>query len=192
MSKNNKLVKEDLLKLVRDAMTQDQALREQFQIGDKFRFIRDRLHTVFERMEENLSHIHKEEVAQEALVAEDEMVIFVHLFNAQGIVLKTWQKLLNPAVFYEFSVNRPIYTEKTFVETLIKNKPNKVQHAYVAIVVKKTDVITAADGAVDAFGHPIVKVREGSIRAEKFVAFHHNDHIYRLTAEGELEKKLES
>ncbi len=192
MSKNNNLGKEDLLRLMRDAMTQDQALREQFQIGDKFRFIRDRLQTVFERMEENLSHIQKEVVTKEALVAEDEIVIFVHLFNAQGIVLKTWQKLLNPTVFYEFSVNRPIYTEKSFVETLVKNKPNKVQHGYVAIVVKKTDIITSADNPMDAFGNPIVKVREGSIRADKFVSFHHNGNSYRLTAEGELEKKLDT
>ena len=58
----NKEDKEKLLKLVKDAIKQDESLREQFQIGDKFRFIRDRLHALLTRVEENFVTAEEESV----------------------------------------------------------------------------------------------------------------------------------
>jgi hypothetical protein len=191
MSKVNKEQRDKLFQLVKDAIAQDAELREKYKIGDKFRFVRDRLQALLQRLEENLKETQEDIKENVSRVAEDEIVVFVHLFNAQGLVLNTWQKMLNPAVFYEYSVNRPIYLEKAGVETFIRSKTNKTQHGYIAIAVKQIDVISlvAKEDLKDAFGSPIVRIKEGSLKFNKMVSFSHNGHEYELNKNGELIRK---
>jgi hypothetical protein len=191
MSNENKESKEKLLKLMREAVDQDNELRKKYNIGDKFRFIRDRLQASLTRLEENLTALQKETEESEEKISEDETLVYVYLYNTQGISLQTWQKLLNPAVFYEFSVNRPVYQEKIYVETFIRNKANKAQHGYLTIIIKKKDILELPAGEMtkDAFGNPIIKVREGSLSSKKMLSFTHNEHEYVLNENGELVKK---
>ena len=46
MYKNEQEKKQKLLQLVRDAIAKDQALRDQYGIGEKFRFIREKLNAL--------------------------------------------------------------------------------------------------------------------------------------------------
>lgn len=190
MPNENKDAKEKLLQLMHEVIRQDTELREKFKIGEKFRFIRDRLKIVFNRVEENLTALKQEMEKQEKIVSEDETLVFVYLYNTQGMVLKTWQKLLNPAVFYEYSVNRPIYPEKSSIETYIKNKANKSQHAFLTIVVKKKDILASSDTMKDSFNHPLVKVREGSLNFNKMISFTHAGNEYIVNENGEIAKKI--
>jgi hypothetical protein len=177
---------------MQEAMRQDKALREQYQVGDKFRFIRDRLTALMQQVEENLSEIKIEKASSIEQAAEHEMLVYVYLYNAQGLLLRTWQKMLNASVFYEYSVNRPIYLEKNAIESFIRSKPNKMQHGYLTIIVQKSDVLqSAADVALvkDVLGNVIVKVREGSLAINKLISFTHNGNDYTLGEEGELVKR---
>lgn len=182
---------EKLIQLISGALEQDANLRTKYGVVDKFRFVRDRLQALLTHLEEEQkslkkaesSTVHTEENTNKALV-------YVYLYNAQGMVLRSWLTLLTPRVFYEYSVNRPIYAEKSHVESLLKNKANKHQHAYLTVKLNQQDILTAADmGPKDAQGNPVIKIREGSLSFENLVTFTHNGQDYSVSAQGEFIKK---
>src|SRR5262245_4444723 len=113
MSNGTKEQSEKILQLVLNAIQQDKELREKFQVGDKFRFIRDRLDALQLRVQETIDALQKQDEKKKEVIADDEVVVYVHIYNAQGIAFQTWQKMVSPSVFYEYSVNRPIYNEKS-------------------------------------------------------------------------------
>lgn len=179
-----------LLQLVRDAVQQDTELRETYQIGDKFRFIRDRLQVLLTRIEEEVN-VFKKESGEIQEILDDEILVYVYLYNAQGDVLPTWQKMLNRSVFYEYSVNRPIYAEKSDIEAYIRSKSKRIQHAYLSMIVKKQDIIptsASSDLYQDAFGHRLIKVKEGSLN--RVFSFTYNGIEYSVNETGEIQKKL--
>lgn len=190
MSNENNRTKEQLKLLLDQAVQQESGLREQYQMGDKFRFIRDRLHALRSHVEQGLASLQKKSKETKIELATDEMPVYVYLYNAQGLVLQTWTKMLKPSVFYEYSVNRPIYQEKSQVESFIRGKHNKSQHGYLTIAVKKADVFAGDNEATkDTVGHQLIKVREGSLQAEKVIAFNHLGNEYVLNEEGKLVSK---
>lgn len=182
---------EKLHALALEALQNDNDLREKYQIGDKFRFIRERLTATLAHVEEMLNSIKVNITQTVKSIAEDEMLVYIYLFNAQGITLQTWQKMVNQSVFYEYSVNRPIYIDKAHIEAFINRKANKVQHGYVSVIIKKQDVLTVEGGELlkDMYDHPIIKVREGSLHLNKLIAFTHNSIDYTVNEHGELTKK---
>lgn len=192
MSNGEKEIKEKLQQLVRASLASDKELREKFGIGDKFRFIRDRLQALNTRIQEELDALAVEIESKSDKVAADEVLVYVYLFNAQGLLLQTWQKMLNPAVFYEYSVNRPVYGEKAHVESFIRSRTGKAQHGYLTMLVKKTDILPAnpgVEGSVDAIGNPLIKIREGCLKANKLFSFTHQENEYSLNAAGQIVRK---
>ena len=174
---------ERLLTLIHDAITHDKELREKYQIGEKFRFISDRLNALLSHVEENIQALKKKNEEKTDTLSEDETLVYIYLYNAQGLVLQTWQKMLGPAVFYEYSVNRPIYAEKPEIEAIIRAKTNKNQHGFITIAIKKSDILPPPRGAEppkDSLGNPLIKVREGSLHFNRMVSFTHNDTDYKL------------
>src|SRR5262245_5867147 len=130
MSNGDKEIKEKLHKLVKDSLQMDKELRDKFHVGDKFRFIRDRLQALDTRLQEELNELAVEIEKKSDKLAEDEILIYIYIFNAQGLMLQTWQKMLMPSVYYEYSVNRPIYQEKVNIQSFIRTRPNKAQHGF--------------------------------------------------------------
>lgn len=191
-NKLNTEQKTKLLQLLEEAVKHDAELRANYQVGDKFRFIRDRLNALLLNVQEQLAELEKKNEEKKDTLAEDEMVVYVYLFNAQGILVQTWQKLLTPAVFYDHSVNRPVYTDKTQIEAFIRSKPNHIQHAYFTIAIPKQVVIKTAgtESLKDALGQPVIKIKEGSLQFNRFMSFTHNGHDYVLNEAGVLTKKL--
>lgn len=180
--------KEKLLALVKTAISQDQALRDQHKIGDKFRFIRDKLNTLLQRVESDLNALKLEEESKTTTLAADEVFVYVYLFNAQGLVFQTWKKMVNPSVFYEYSVNRPIYGDIKHVETNIRIKSNRNQHGFITVAIKKDNILTSAE-TTDVSGNPVLKVKEGSLHFDRFLSFTHNGHEYVINADGDLVRK---
>jgi hypothetical protein len=192
MSNDNKEQKDKILQMVLDAIQQDQELREKFQVGDKFRFIRDRLNALKQRVEEALNAIQQEIEKKTDQLAEDEVLVYVYIFNAQGLVFQTWQKMLTPSVFYEYSVNRPIYADKNFVEAFIRSRPSKAQHGFLTIAIKKSDVIPPPAGTEqqkDQVGNPLIKIREGSLRLNRLFSFTHQGNEYTVNEAGQVVRK---
>lgn len=185
--------KQRLVKLVRDAVLRDKNLRDKYQIGDKFRFIRDRLQSLLERLEKHAQLEDEEEKKLHVDLAEDEAVVYAYLYNAHGLTFKTWQNMMTQKNFYEYSVNRPIYLEKSHVEALLRTKSNKAQHGYLVVAIKKKDILrpVSASSPKDANDNPVIKVKEGALRIEKLISFNHNLQEYILDSEGKIIKKLE-
>jgi intracellular multiplication protein IcmQ len=181
---------EKILQLVQTALDQDTALRLKYQVGDKFRFIRDRLQAVLASVNKHIEIVKESAEETTHSLAADEMLVYVYLYNANGIILKTWQNMLNPAVFYEYSVNRPIYTEKSDVQAFIRSKTNKVQHAFLTIAIKKQHMLKAinAEEMKDTIGSPLIKVKEGSLLFNRLISFTHNGNDYVLDEMGLLVK----
>lgn len=180
--------KEQLLEIVRKAAQKDEELRLAYQVKDKFRFIRDRIHSLIARVEENLATLNVITDKKQRMLAADESLVYIYLFNAQGMNLQTWQKMLHPSVFYEHSVNRPIYGEKSFIDAIIRSKANKQQHAYITIAVKKNDILEQTEIAKDLIGNPLIRVREGALHADRMMGFTHNNTEYTFE-EGIFNKK---
>lgn len=183
---------ERLLKLVRAAITHDKELREKYQIGEKFRFISDRLNALLTRIEESVDAFKKKSELKTDTLSEDETLVYIYLYNAQGLVLQTWQKMLVPSVFYEYSVNRPVYNEKSHIEAVIRAKANKNQHGYIAVAIKKSDILPPTPGmelSKDSLGNPIIKVREGSLSFDKMISFTHNNINYKVSGNQMVKKE---
>lgn len=183
----NKDREQKVLDMMREVVKYDAELRKKYQIGEKFRFVRDRLHALLERLEQHASSVKvvKEEVKHDATA--EEVIVYVYLYNAHGMNLASWQNFLTPKVFYEYSVNRPIYAEKKHVETLIRSKQNKVQHAFLTVAVKKDAIIQSAT-LQDSLGNSLLRVKEGALSFDRLLVFTHNDQEYRVNDEGELIK----
>jgi hypothetical protein len=192
MSDDNKEQGEKLLQLVQEAIKRDKELREEHNIGEKFRFIRDRLTALLSHVDEGLATIKEDSEIKTHELAEDEVLAYIYLFNAQGLVVASWNKMVSQSVMYEYSVNRPIYMEKSHVEAIIRAKLNKALHGYLTLAIKKSDILPAPAGmeaVKDTIGNPVYKVKEGSLQFKNLVSFTHQEHEYIVNAEGELVRK---
>jgi hypothetical protein len=188
MSNSDREQKLQLIELIREAIEHDNALRKKYEIGERFRFVRDRLQALLEQLEKHAksSEPVKEKEAGGGL-GEGEKIVYVYLYNAQGILVSTWKNMLTPKLINEYSVNRPIYPEKEGIDLLIRLKTNKVQHGYITVIVKENTIITT--DVKDAMGSSIIKVKEGTLKYDRVVSFTHNDIEYTLSEEGELVRK---
>lgn len=189
MHRSEQEKKQRLMQLVRDAIAKDQALRDQYGIGDKFRFIREKLKALLTFVDAEMAIMQLEE-RKELVVHEDEQVIYVYLFNSMGVSLSSWRKMVHASVFYEYSINRPLYLQKSQIDSLIRGRSNRLQHAYLSVIVKKSDVLEN-QASKDSAGNSLVKVREGSLQRSKLLSFTHGDHVYMVTDEGDFVRKEE-
>ena len=172
-----------LLALLKKATEQDESLREKYQLGDKFKFIREKLRSIFAQVETEISDVAHDVKLPEKKLHNDEISLYVYLYNAKGALLANWQPLLTPKVFYEYSVNRPIFKEKKMVTQFIKLKASPLQHGYLTVAVHPGDVV---DTYQDSQGATLVRVKEGSLHYSKLLMFTHNEQDYVLDSEGRL------
>jgi hypothetical protein len=183
MSENDNEKNIELLKLVKKAISHDNQLREKFAVGDKFRFVRERLNILAQNIEQDLANVATATKKIGRELGEGEVPVYVYLYNANGLILRSWLNMLTPKVFYEYSVNRPIYSEKSAIVGFLRLKPNKPQHAYLTIAMNPEDIISSPDI------NSVVKVKEGSLHFDKLLTFSHNDQDYVLTENGEFVPK---
>ncbi|HVY53068.1 MAG TPA: type IVB secretion system protein IcmQ [Gammaproteobacteria bacterium] len=187
MSQDGELLTK-LTHIIQTAIERDAELRQRYEVGEKFRFIRDRLQSLLDEVQKQPAAHATKKQKETVQVLEDEILVYVHLYNAQGLSVRTWQSIITPKAFFDFSVNRPIYKERSHVLSFIQAKPNRAQHGFLTIAVK-VDRITSDENLKDPMGYSLVKVKEGSLRCEKLLCFTHNENEYTLSEEGELVKK---
>lgn len=191
--KNDQEHYEKLIQFIKETLEKDVELREKYLIGDKFRFIRDQLNSLLQHLEQGLLALKSsDETKIETPQSEGhDVIVHVYLFNAQGMVFRSWFNMLTPKVFYEYSVNRPIYMNKKDIESFIKSKQNKLQHGYLTIAIKNENILAKEEFAnlKDPMGYKLIKIKEGSISVERLVCFTHNEIDYILDSEGALVKK---
>lgn len=187
MANGTKEQYENLIKLLNEAIEQDEKLRAEFEIGPKFRFIREKLHANLSKLQELLEPHLKETQFSESSLLQDEVIIYIYLYNSYGLSLPTWQKMLRSSVLYEYSVNRPTYTDQHAIETYIRSKPNKQLHGFLTIAVKASDILPAGEEKLtDGIGNPLIKVKEGSLHFDKIISFTHNGKVHTVQPDGTM------
>lgn len=179
------------LELVRASIKHDTELRKKYAIDNKFRFIQDRLYKLVEKLE---AHLPPAKAAADSrfMPGDDECIIYVYLFNAHGIALKNWENMLSPKVFYEYSVNRPLYEKIEDIQALIRTKTNKALHGYLTVAVKSANILQPQSDAVvpkDIIGNTLLRIKEGSLHFGRLICFTHNGHDYMVGENGSLVKK---
>ncbi len=181
---------EKLAVIMQYAVNAEKDARTEFNMGDKFRFVRDRVLAENDIVAAAIVKFKEVHVKQVEALREDEVVVYIYLFNAQGLSIDTWRKAINTEALYDHSVNRPIYPSKADIDSFINRKMNKVQHAYLSIAVKKENILPSQSALKDSYDHPLIKVREGAFVLKKLISFTHNGVEYEVTEEGGLAKKL--
>jgi intracellular multiplication protein IcmQ len=175
---------EQMLQIVQKALDADSQLREKYQIGVHYNVIHTQLEALLNQLNEKVQEKKATEESKEiALKIEaDRSTVYVYLFNAQGSILKTWQKLLLPGALVEHSVNRPIYAEKEQIENVMRAKPNQTKLAYLEIMVNKDDILQLATGNAmkDQHGYPLLRLRQGALKVENIKNFVHNGKTYQI------------
>lgn len=185
---SEKELQTELIALIRKIIEKDNALRMKYEISNKFRFVSDRLQGLLDQLEaEAAKALISEKTKSGATLESDETLVYVHLYNANGLNFKTWKNMMIPKVFYEYSINRPIYAEKLQIDAFIRGKTGQAQHGYLTMAVKSSDVLTGE--LKDPIGNRLIKVKEGSLRFDKLIKFTHNNQDYEVNKEGELVKK---
>lgn len=187
MTKN---LHDNLIHLINMALQQDALLREKYQVGDRFVFVRSRLQSLLTELQNaqfDSTIIQKNEFNIEKNTPCS--MVYVYLYNAQGLQLKSWLALLTQKALYEHSVNRPIFFDKNEIESLLKSKSNIAQHAYLVISVVHEN-ISAVPSTVEGTKTSLIRVREGSLLVERIVSLVHNGVEYTLDSHGQLIKKV--
>jgi hypothetical protein len=181
----------DLIKELGNIVNIEKKIRQRCGIGARFKVISTQLQGILkkftERVQRMQSAMQKTEKTVDVLT-EDEMLVYVHLFNAQGATLKNWQNLLLPRALVDHSVNRPIYAKQKDIEQALRSKPNKEQHSYLVIKIKKADVLQNKD-LRDAQGFSLLRVKHGALETDNIKEFVHNDQKYKVSPQGKLSKK---
>lgn len=182
---------EQVATILQEAIDHEKKLRDECDIGVRFNIIRSQLQGLHQRVENSIHEgeapVEKPKSASPEL-ADDETLVYVYLFNAQGDTFATWKKFLTPRVLIEHSVNRPIYQELDQVEAVLRSRSMPARNAYIAVSVKKADILQSRQGSTfkDQFGFPLLRLRQGSLEVGNIKAFVHQGKSYQLTADEQL------
>jgi len=178
-----------LVQLIKSVLQYDEALREKYKVGERFVFVRTRLQGLISELEATHSVVaqHQTTSEKDASVKEDYVTVYVYLYNAQGLQIRSWAALLTPKALYEHSINRPIFIDKNEIESLLRVKSNPMQHAYLTVSVVRNDVLSPpSEDQTKQIG---LRVREGAFHIERIISLTHNGQEYTLDVGGELVKK---
>jgi intracellular multiplication protein IcmQ len=173
---------EKLHQLLQEILVVEKNLRESCGIGTRFNVIRTQLQSLLKRFEEEIAGTQggdQEGYQAKRKLSEDEIFVYVYLFNTQGANLKTWQKLLLQDALAEHTINRPIYANKEEIMQVLRAKPNKVQHAYLEIAVNKRDIIPYTR-LKDQYGFNLLRLKQNALKVESICVFFYNDKEYRF------------
>ncbi|MDX1901821.1 MAG: type IVB secretion system protein IcmQ [Gammaproteobacteria bacterium] len=176
----------NLIQLIRSLLQQDNDLREKYQVGNRFIFVRNGLQALLSELEACHPILSAESKKEEVTSTSQLATVYIYLYNAQGIQVRTWAALLTPKALYEHSVNRPVFFDKKSVEDVLRSKSNVAQHAYLTMHIAEDDIIPPLP---EESGIPAIKVREGSLKLEQLISLTHNGQEYILDVQGELVKK---
>lgn len=109
-------------------------------------------------------------------------VVYVVIYQTDGEFLEKW---VNPIkALTGHSVSRPVYQSEEHVAELIRAKRSR-NDAYIAVWVKPTDVMNRQNIVKDKLGHPVLTLKDGSVKLENIIEFVHDNRRF-MFQENEL------
>ncbi len=112
-------------------------------------------------------------------VGEDQQLLYVSLFQAQGHDVKSWEKQVR--ALNRYIVGRPIYAEEDNVKKVIRLKQNSANEAYVVLAVDKKFIQKPNAFEVerkDRYGNSLETLKPGVITDANIFELVHDDQRY--------------
>jgi intracellular multiplication protein IcmQ len=109
-------------------------------------------------------------------------LVYIAIYQTDGEFLEKW---VNPIkTLTGHSVSRPVYQAEEHVSELIRAKRSR-NDAYIAVWVKPTDIMNRQNVVKDRLGHPVLTLKDGSVKLENIVEFIHDNRRF-MFKENEL------
>ncbi len=188
---DDKRICEQLKVLLQEMLAQEQQLRGKFKVGDMLDIVPKQLHNMLNEVEENLARISALSATKRKranLLADDEVVVYAYLFNGNGKELYSWSSMMTKDALFSYSVNRPIYDKKEYIDHVLEQRRPRENNAALAVIVKKSDILPSKEAAFakDILEQPLIRVREGAFLPENVQYFLHNNKRYAVGERGKL------
>ncbi|MDP1602311.1 MAG: Dot/Icm secretion system protein IcmQ [Legionella sp.] len=176
-----------VLKALDDALDQGPWEESNFLrvIGKNLREIRDDLTS---HINKNVARGTEQKEKKMAVLQSGQQEVFIALYSSEGNQLQSWERII--ANLQRQMISRPIYAQESDVQFLIKSKENKLNEAYVVIVVNEEDILTVSSDKIprDKFGKPLMSLKDRSLNLNNITRFVHLSGAYDYT-KGRLIKK---
>lgn len=117
--------------------------------------------------------------------ADNEVEVYISLFQSDGYNINKWAMQVRSLDRY--MVGRPVYQQETDVEKRIRLRNAGANEAYVAVIIKKTDIQADPFSAPlkDQFDHPLLLLKETALKKGRIRAFVHQGTHYHFV-DGQL------
>src|SRR3990167_3654845 len=101
-----------LLVVIKDAIAYEKSCRAQYEIGSRFSVIINQLNELAQDCQNEINTLSgnaamNADINSNKGIAEDEVAIFMYLFNSQGANIKSWRPQLEFKALMDHSINRP-------------------------------------------------------------------------------------
>lgn len=149
------------------------------EIGKKIVHLRDGFLTPIKSYTE-LQSKHASDVLNTSQIKEDEQEIFISLYCAQGDTLLSWERILMSLPHQ--LISRPIYASEEDIRAAIRNKSNKINEAYVSIIINKASIMDMdpAKMPVDKLGKALLTLKDKVMTLDCIQRFVHDSDAYRF------------
>lgn len=120
------------------------------------------------------------EAASKAWQQGEQQEVYISLYSANGSDLANWERII--INLPRQSISRPIYALEEDLVNVIRHKDNKVNEGYVAIRIKKTNILELGQDktSYDKFGKELLNLKDKTILLENITRFVHSSGVYHL------------
>lgn len=121
------------------------------------------------------------QLASRMALRKEQVEIFVALYCSDGQILSAWERLI--ANLPKQIVSRPIYADEESVKSVIRNKDNIQNEAYVSVYVNPQDLLSLTPDRIpkDKLGQALLTLKDNSLLLENVNRFVHLSGIYQYT-----------
>lgn len=149
------------------------------EIGKKIVHLRDGFLTPIQSYKQ-LQSKHASDALNASAIKEDQQEIFISLYCAQGETLLSWERILMNLP--QQLISRPIYAVEDDIRAAIRNKSNKINEAYVSIVINKASImeLDPAKMPIDKLGKGLLTLKDKVMTVDCIQRFVHDSDVYRF------------
>ncbi len=148
--------------------------------------IREHAEEILKNLGANLN-----EMEQEGLPSDDEVLVYVSLFQAKGDNLVYWELQLRSIESH--LISRPVYEQENAITRSLRSSVNPINSAYAILKVQKSDIdsdVSSEEQRFDRFGQKLVLLKDGRVSGENIVGFVH-EKLHYYYRQGKLVLKRE-
>ncbi len=127
-----------------------------------------------------------EKTIRQSGVSQDQMVVFVSLYQAGGHNINLWEQMLK--VLSSCSLGRPIYANEADVRAMIEQRPDLQKEAYVEVIVNQSALVELPQSKVpkDGLGASLLVLKPNSINMDCVRMFTHANQMQYHFLSGKL------